>query len=401
MRIDSCTASAISDSRGRPTIEVELVSGSLSLRAGVPSGKSTGSHEAKELRDEDGDGVSRALAVVNGEVAALLLSREWESFQDIDAALIALDGTADKSRLGSNSILGTSMAAVRLFASAESVPLWKYIAAESGYVPHAPALFANVMNGGVHAKMRLPFQEYMIVAKAPTANESFVELKELFETLKTELEQETGTDVPMGDEGGYSPVFDSLEKPFEILSKLVAGNQYFSLAIDAAASELFKEGTYTLIGKSYSRDELLGVYESLTKKFPLRSIEDPFAEDDTEGFKNITKALGVTHRIVGDDLTVTNPVRIADAARKQLANAVIIKPNQIGTVTETLEAVHTARAAGWGIIVSHRSGETLDTFISDFAYGIGADGIKAGGLAQRERLEKYLRLVEIETKPAK
>ncbi len=400
MRIDSCRAHEILDSRGRPTIEVELTSGTRAATAGVPSGKSTGSHEAKELRDADGKGEVRAVAEVNGEIARLLLSREWSSPDEIDAALIALDGTLGKSRLGSNSILGASMAAVRLFAFAEGVPLWNYISIRSGYEPHAPPLFANVMNGGVHAKMRLPFQEYMVVAAAPPAGESFAELQRLFGNLKTELERETGADVPMGDEGGYSPTFSTLEKPFAILSKLIAGNVHFSLAIDAAASELFADTEYHLLGKAYSREELLGVYEELARRFPLKSIEDPFAEGDEEGFRAITAALGNSIRIVGDDLTVTDPDRIARAARLRMANAVIIKPNQIGTVTETLAAIKAARAAGWSIIVSHRSGETLDTFIADLAYGVGADGIKAGGLAQRERIEKYARLVAIEREAA-
>jgi len=400
MRIDSCTAREILDSRGRPTIEVELKSGALSATAGVPSGKSTGSHEAKELRDEGGKGILRAVAAVNGEIAALLSSCDWESLQDIDAALIALDGTSDKHRLGSNSILGTSMAALRLFALEQGVPLWKYISIQTGYEPKAPHLFTNVINGGVHADMRLPFQEYMVVAAAPTVKESFAELKKLFDILKTELERETGSPVPMGDEGGYSPTFDTLEKPFAILSKLSAGKPHLSLAIDAAASELFTEVEYHLIGEGYSREELLGVYTGLAKRFPLKSIEDPFAEGDEEGFRAITAALGESHLIVGDDLTVTDPARIARAATERLANAVIVKPNQIGTVTETFAAVKAARAAGWKVIVSHRSGETLDSFISDLAYGIGADGIKAGGLAQQERVEKYLRLIEIEAEAA-
>lgn len=399
MRIDSCTARAISDSRGRPTIEVELTSGAFSSRDSVPSGKSTGSHEETERRDPDG-GVAGEIANENSEIAGAIVGRDFASPGEVDAFLIALDGTPNKSRLGANEILSVSLASHRLFALTAGIPLWKYISKITGYEPKAPALFANVMNGGVHAKMRLPFQEYMVVAGAPTARESFAALEVLFKKLEEELVREVGVSVPMGDEGGYSPTFDTLEKPFAILSKLIAGNPHFSLAIDVAASEFFKDPEYHLLNEAYSREELLSVYQGLAERFPLRSIEDPFAEDDEEGFRAITASLGSSCRIVGDDLTVTDPERIAHAAGEKLANAVIVKPNQIGTVTETFAAIKAARAAGWGVIVSHRSGETMDTFIADLAYGVGADGLKAGGLAQPERIEKYARLAQIELENA-
>ena len=442
MHIISCKATEIKDTRGRPTVKVELVAriaedvgGLLPLpgrervgvmvaevcaTASVPSGKSTGSHEARELRDADGNGVSQALELLNGEVSTLSCSREFATLHELDEALLSLDGTPNKSRLGSNGILAVSIAAARLFAKERGVPLWKYLAEESGSTPAAPRLFANVINGGAHADFRLPFQEYMVVCggEEQTVEESFVALSSLYEELREVLlfevqhqdphlnplpEGEEAT-LPMGDEGGYSPTFSTIEKPFEILAKLIKGKPALSLAIDAAASELLASGekeTYKLLDRTYSRTELLALYEHLAQTFPLASIEDPFAEDDREGFRAINASLGARTTIVGDDLTVTNPTRIAAAAQEKLANAVIIKPNQIGSVTETLAAVSKACENGWKIIVSHRSGETDDTFIADLAYGLGTHGIKAGGLAQKERLEKYHRLLEIEREEEK
>jgi len=423
MHIISCKATEIQDTRGRPTVKVELAApGGLWAIASVPSGKSTGSHEAKELRDADGNGVSRALELLNSEVSTLICSRDFATLRELDEALLALDGTPDKSRLGSNGILAVSIAAARLFAKERGVPLWKYLAEESDSTPAAPRLFANVINGGAHADFRLPFQEYMVVCggEGQVVEESFAALSDLYKELRDVLARECGGEVSMGDEGGYSPTFSTIEKPFEILAKLIEGKPGLSLAIDAAASELLAPGekeTYKLLDRTYSRIDLLALYANLTQAFPLASIEDPFAEDDREGFRNITAQVvcplsphgervgvrgeGCLSLIVADDLTVTNPARIAAAAQEHLANAVIIKPNQIGSVTETLAAVRIARENGWKIIVSHRSDETDDTFIADLAYGLGTHGIKAGGLAQKERLEKYHRLLEIEREKEK
>jgi len=409
MHIISCEAHEIKDTRGRPTVEVELiandgdVSRELRATASVPSGKSTGKHEARELRDKDGDGVLEALTLLNGEIAQMICSQEFLSLQELDNALIVLDGTPDKSRLGSNGILAVSIASARLFASARNLSLWKYIAEETDSTPRMPRLFANVINGGAHADFRLPFQEYMVVCGGgeQTAEQSFAVLSALYEELRGVLVAECGEgNLPMGDEGGYSPTFSTVERPFEILAKLIDGKPNLSLAIDAAASELAVKAKgvniYKLLDKKYSRAELLELYERLVKDFPLHSIEDPFAEDDLDGFRDITAKLGMNTIIVGDDLTVTNPSRIVQSAEDKLANAVIIKPNQIGTIGEVFDAVRVAREHEWKIIVSHRSGETDDTFISDLAYGIGAHGIKAGGLAQKERLAKYQHLLEIE-----
>jgi enolase len=399
MNVDSVTACTILDSRGKPTIETEIQGSTfgpgsqgrtLNAKASVPSGKSTGSHEAKELRDADG-GVNTAVANVNGEIAVLLKSHAWNSAEEIDAALIALDGTPDKSRLGANAVLSVSIAASRLFAQAEGMPLWKSIANRAGTTPSAPRLYVNVMNGGAHADFRLPFQEYLLVAEGKTSS-ALATAQSSF----TELGKVLG-DVPMGDEGGYSPQFDQIEKPFELLAELVAKHSNSFIALDAAASEFFDPNVgYAVSHMKYSPVELFNLYEQLIAKYPLRSIEDPFAEDSDADFAKLTAAIGDRVLIIGDDFTVTNPARIRHAVEEKAINAVLIKPNQIGSVTEAIRAVQATHAAGWQVVCSHRSGETMDTFIADFAYGVGAYGLKAGGFAQKERMAKYDRLLEIE-----
>ncbi len=390
MRIDRLAARSILDTRGRPTVETTLHSGALSATASVPSGKSTGSHEACELRDIDG-GVTQAIGNVNGEIASALINRDFDSLDELDTFLIKLDGTQDKSRLGANAILSVSIAAMRLSALQEGIPLWKAIAKRAGTTPQAPRLFINVMNGGVHADFKLPFQEYMLVAEGktsaalPVAQKAFIKLGKIF-----------GSETTMGDEGGYAPTFNTLERPFELLAELVKEFPNTSIAIDAAASELFHDGAYHILGKVYSSEELSRTYENLVAHFPLRSIEDPYDENAHDDFTRLTAMLGEKILIVGDDLTVTNPTRIVDSAKHKEINAVLIKPNQIGTVLEAILAVQETYAAGFKAIASHRSGETDDTFIADFAYGVGAYGIKAGGLGQKERLEKYDRLLAIE-----
>jgi len=389
MRIDNITARSIPDTRGRPTIETTLGAGILSATASVPSGKSTGTHEALELRDADG-GVGTAVGNVNGEIAAALRNRDFTSAEEIDELLIRLYGTPNKSRLGANALLSVSIAAMRLFAQAEGIPLWKAIAKRAKTAPKAPRLYVNVMNGGVHANFKLPFQEYILVVEGatsvalPVAQEAFAKLGEKL------------GDVPMGDEGGYAPTFDTLEEPFEMLADLVKEFPGTSIAIDAAASEFYKDGAYQLLGKSYSAEELTTIYRSIVEKYPLHSIEDPFDEEAADDFARLTATLGDKVLIIGDDLTVTNPARITEAAGRKEINAVLIKPNQIGTVGEAILAVQATYAAGFAVVASHRSGETSDTFIADFAYSVGAHGIKAGGLGQQERLEKYERLLAIE-----
>ena len=393
MRIDHVTARQILDTRGRPTIETTLSSGDLHATASVPSGKSTGEHEAVEKRDAD-DSVASEVANENGEIAEALATRDFETPDELDAFLIELDGTPNKSRLGANEILSVSIATQRLFALQGGVPLWKAIAQRGGFTATAPRLFVNVMNGGVHAGFKLPLQEYMLVvggqtgSALPIAQKAFSRLGELL--LKSSFNGE------MGDEGGYAPTFDTLEKPFEILSELVKEFPGTKIAIDVAASQLFHDGAYHILGKEYSTDELARTYANLVGHFPVISIEDPFDEHATADFVRLTAAVNGRILIVGDDFTCTNPELIADAIQKKAINAVLIKPNQIGTVMEAIRAVQETHVAGFKAIASHRSGETDDTFIADFAYGIGAYGIKAGGLGQRERLEKYARLLAIE-----
>ena len=390
MKIERVEARSIPDTRGKPTVEVTLHADELSATASVPSGKSTGSHEAKELRDADG-GVETAVANVTGEIAREIALRDFASADELDTFLIALDNTPDKSRLGANAILGVSIAAQRLFAQEAGVPLWKAIAERAKTAPGAPRLYVNVINGGVHADFRLPFQEYILVCEGKTSS-ALATARAAFEKLGAEL-----GDVPMGDEGGYSPTFDTLEKPFELLAALVAEHSGTSIAIDAAANELRNgRGEYTLLGKDYTAAELTSIYGSIVERFPMHSIEDPFSEDATQDFARLTDALRGKCLVVGDDFTVTNPERIEAAREAGAITAVLIKPNQIGSVKEAIEAVQATHAAGWAAICSHRSGETDDTFISDFAYGVGAHGIKAGGLGQKQRLEKYERLLEIE-----
>jgi enolase len=388
MRIDAVTARAITDTRGLSTVETTMHAGTLSAIASVPSGKSTGAHEALELRDADGS-VTSALANVNGEIANAIISRDFATPDELDAFLIELDGTPNKSRLGANAILSVSIAAMRLFAQEEGLPLWSAISKRAGTTALAPRLYMNVMNGGVHANFKLPFQEYILVVEGPTTT-----AMSIADAAFIKLGQVLGN-VPMGDEGGYAPTFDMLERPFEILAGLVKEFPDTSIAIDAAASELFHDNSYHLLGKTYSAEGLSKIYEDLVARFPLRSIEDPFDEESADDFAQLTATLGQTILIIGDDLTVTNPMRVTEALNRKEINAVLIKPNQIGTVKEAILAVQETYAAGCEVVASHRSGETDDTFIADFAYGIGAYGIKAGGLGQKERLEKYDRLLAI------
>ena len=409
MKIDSISARAIPDTRKRPTIETTLTSGNLTATASVPSGKSTGQHEACELRDADG-GVSNALESVNIEIAKAVLERDFATLDELDSFLIELDGTPNKSRLGANAILSVSISAMRLLAFQENIPLWQAISRRAGTEPSAPRLFVNMINGGVHAGFKLPFQEYMLVVDGdtsvafPIAQKAFSKLGELLPKLNFGSNYRSLTSVdnlPMGDEGGYAPTFDTLEKPFEILAELVKEFSDTFIAIDAAASQLFHDGSYHILGKSYSTNELAETYANLAGVFGVRSIEDPFDEHATDDFVRLTTAVNGRILVVGDDFTCTNPVLIADAIQKKAVNAVLIKPNQIGTVMETIKAVQETQAAGLKVIASHRSGETDDTFIADFAYGVGAYGLKAGGLGQKERMEKYDRLLAIEKETKK
>ncbi len=394
MHINRVSARTISDTRGRKTIETTLFTDEFEATASIPSGKSTGSKEAKELRDEDGS-VTTAIHNVTGEIATVLSEHNFSTIRELDTFLCELDGTQDKSRLGANAILSVSIAMSRLFAQEAHIPLWRFIADTAGTTPASPRLFVNVMNGGAHAGFRLPIQEQILVIGEKTLKESVTVAHEAFSELGDMLRNEL-VDLPMGDEGGYSPSFDTIERPFELLSTIVSKRNNTSIAIDSAANELLDGNEYVLLKKRYTPTQLLELYTQLVKRFHFHAIEDPFAESDKQSFAEITKKLGKEVIIIGDDLIVTNPKLIEDAVEHKYINATLIKPNQIGTVSQTIDAVHKTYDAGWRAVVSHRSGETYDTFIADLAYGIGAHGIKAGGLAQQQRLAKYERLRTIE-----
>ena len=393
MRVTSCKAISIRDSRGNPTVEVELESGTARAVASVPSGKSAGSKEALEKRDSDG-GVESAIKNITERILPAITARGFSSPNEIDTLLRELDGTRNKENLGANAMLPVSIAATKLFALEAGRRPWKFIAEMNGFTPAFPRLYMNVLNGGAHADFCLPFQEYIIVAQG-TPSEAYEEATMIFWELG-ELIKKTIGPTPLGDEGGYSPAFNSIEKPFELLRSLVFPGDNVSIAIDAAATEFYKDGAYTILDEIYSTDKLLEVYKNLVERFGLMSIEDPFTENDYDGFKKMTAILGDKILVVGDDLTVTNPEILKTMIDQRAGNALIIKPNQIGTLEEVYETVRLAKDAGWKIVASHRSGETEDTFIADLAVGIGAFGIKAGAPSQKERVVKYNRLIEIE-----
>ena len=389
MKITSLKAKEIKDSRGKPTIEVEICSGDVCVIASVPSGASTGSREAKNVS------VDQAIKNINEIILPKLNGSTVEPLK-IDRVLLDLDGTKDKSNLGANAILGVSLAVTRLGARLEKKPLWQYINEISGVraEPSQPKLFMNVINGGVHANFRSPFQEYIVIT------DDYNKAKFLFEKLGKKITEKYG-EIELGDEGGYSPKTENIEEPFGLIENLLGEND--KIAIDSAASEFYENGGYQIFGQNYSSEELLEIYKKLVEKYSLESIEDPFYENDLEFFSKIIKnSLNWELKdkegellIVGDDLTTTNSESILDSVQNRRVNAVIIKPNQIGTLTEVYNAVKLAMASGWKIICSHRSGETMDTFISDLAVGIGAYGIKAGAPTQEVRRVKYERLEEI------
>lgn len=407
-KILTLTAHEILDSRGTPTVAVALGVEGGRGEASVPSGASVGAHEALELRDGDmavhgGRGVSKAIAHVNQTIAKAVAGKEF-SQQTLDAFLCELDGTPNKARLGANAILGVSIAFARAQASARGVALYAYLGSLDNRSAFAlPQPLFNVLNGGKHARHGIDIQECML---APVG---FKDVKEkvhaaeaCVSALKTLLEQK-GYDTETGDEGGFAPALASNDEALDVLVTAIAGAGYteqIKIALDIAASSLYKDGHYALTAggeeQPVTGEQMLGWYAGAAKKYPLISIEDGFAEDDWDGFTALTKTLGGSLYVVGDDLTVTNVQRIQLAAQKKAANACIIKPNQIGTITETIGAVRAAREAGWKVFASHRSGETMDAFIADFAVGLSCDYLKAGAPTRPERMAKYTRLMEIE-----
>lgn len=410
MKITSIKALEVLDSRGKPTVRAFVTLDDKSVHvSSVPSGASTGSHEAVELRDGDkarfgGLGVMNAVKNINTTIAAALKGMDVSNPEAIDKKMLELDGTPNKAKLGANAILAVSQACIRAAAHAKNLPLWKFIN-EYYFKDHAPSfprLMVNVVNGGKHAGWNFDIQEFMIVPTSNVPSKSVREAAEIFHALGAKLKK-NGLSTLVGDEGGYSPSLSSNEDVLETIVKAAGDIGYhdkddFNFALDAAASEFFKEGKYHFkkVGKVLTGDELVDYYIKLQEKYFIISFEDPFFEDDWEHFTKFTNAIRDTSLVVGDDLFTTDSKRIQKGIDTKSANAVLIKLNQIGSVLETVEAIRTARTAGWKVVISHRSGETEDSFMADFAYGSAADFIKTGSMSRSERLCKYNRLLEIE-----
>ncbi len=397
----------ILDSRGNPTVEVDVVLADGSRgRSGVPSGASTGAHEAVELRDGDkkrylGKGVRNAVEAVNGEIFDALSGMDAEAQVKIDQTMIALDGTPNKGRLGANAILGVSLATAKAAAAANKLPLYRYIGGTSARLLPVPMM--NILNGGVHADNPIDFQEFMIVPLgAATFAESLRAGAEIFQTLRAALKA-AGHNTNVGDEGGFAPNLPSAEAALDFVLKAIEKAGYrvgddVMLALDPAASEFFDNGTYNYKGEGKTRsiDQQVAYLAELTKNYPIVSIEDGMAEDDDTGWQKLTQRIGKHCQLVGDDIFVTNVARLADGIKNGIGNSILIKVNQIGTLTETLAAVETAHKAGYTAVMSHRSGETEDATIADLAVATNCGQIKTGSLARADRTAKYNQLLRIE-----
>jgi enolase len=399
-------ARQVLDSRGNPTVEVEVqLQSGASGRAAVPSGASTGEFEAVELRDGGdawgGKGVARAVANVNGEIAEAVRGIDADDQQGLDRRMIELDGTHNKGRLGANAILGVSLAAAKAAAAEEGMTLWRYLGGEAAHVLPVPMM--NILNGGAHADNKVDFQEFMVV---PVGFSSFSEgLQagvEVFHALKKTLSQR-GLNTAVGDEGGFAPDLDSNEAALEAVIAGIEAAGYrpgdeMAIALDPATSELFSDGVYDLEheGRKLSSDEMAAYWEDIASRYPVLSIEDGMDENDWEGWKALTDRIGDRVQLVGDDLFVTNPERLRDGIARGVANSILVKVNQIGTLTETLEAIRIAREAGYSAVMSHRSGETEDTTIADLAVATGCGQIKTGAPSRSDRVAKYNQLLRIE-----
>ena len=404
--IANTRARQILDSRGNPTVEVDVTLDSgASGRAAVPAGASTGTREALELRDGGeafgGKGVGRAVENVNGEIAAAIRGRDASDQQGLDRALIELDGTDGKTRLGANAILGVSMAVTRAAAADAGEPLWRYLGGEGANLLPVPTM--NVLNGGVHADNPVDFQEFMV---APVGAESFAAAlrigAEVYHQLKTTLKQR-GLASGVGDEGGFAPALESNEAPLELLVAAIEGAGYrpgddVAICLDPAASEFYRDGRYVLAGegRELSSDEMVDFWATVLDRYPVLSLEDGMAEQDWDGWQALTERVGERYQLVGDDIFVTNPAILREGIERGIANSILIKLNQIGTVTETLATIALARSAGYRAVISHRSGETEDTFIADLAVATGVGQIKTGAPARSERVAKYNQLLRIE-----
>jgi enolase len=395
-------ARQILDSRGNPTVEVDIeVEGGAVGRAAVPSGASTGKYEALELRDGGeawlGKGVSTAVRNVYEEIAPALLGVDADDQRAVDAVLLELDGTKDKSRLGANAILGCSLAAAKAAAGAAGVPLYRWIGGAGAHVLPVPML--NVINGGAHARNSLDLQEFMVVpAGADTFSEALRVAVEVFHTL-AKLLDERGLATAVGDEGGFAPDLPSTEAAIEAVLEAAerAGHRdRIALAMDPAASEIFSDGHYVLEGRTLSGEEMIDFWARLVDRYPIVSIEDGLAEDEWGSWRELTNRLGDRVQLVGDDLFVTNVARLEQGIEQGVANAILVKVNQIGTLSETLDAIALARAAGYKSVISHRSGETEDTTIADLAVATGAGQIKTGAPSRSDRVAKYNQLLRIE-----
>ncbi|RKV96222.1 MAG: phosphopyruvate hydratase [Candidatus Saccharimonas sp.] len=406
--ISSITARQILDSRGNPTVEADVVlrDGTLG-RAAVPSGASTGAGEALELRDGDngwgGKSVYQAVRNVNEIIAPALAGKDASDQTALDNIMLALDGTDNKSKLGANAILSVSLAAAKAAANAKKQPLWRYIANMTGKSPSLPLPMMNVMNGGAHAAFATDIQEFMIICKgAKTFEETLKMGTEIFHALAKILKNH---DYPttVGDEGGYAPrVRSGNREPLTLLSEAITSVGYtlgsdIVFAMDAASSEFYQDGRYELKceGKSLSSEEMIGWLEALVNEFPIVSIEDGLAENDWSGWQQLRARIGDRIQLVGDDLLVTNTSLVQKAIDEHAANALLVKPNQIGSLTETIQAVSMAQDAGWNTVMSHRSGETEDTTISHLAVGLGCGQIKTGSLSRTDRIAKYNELLRI------
>ena len=400
-------AREILDSRGNPTVEVDVLLDDGSFgRAAVPSGASTGAHEAVELRDGDdsryhGKGVRKAVEAANTEIADAILGLDAEDQRDIDMAMIELDGTQNKSRIGANAILGTSLAVAKAAANARGLPLYSYIGGVSAHLLPVPMM--NIINGGEHADNPIDIQEFMVM---PVGAENLAEGvrwgAEIFHTLKKGLAQK-GLSTSVGDEGGFAPDLASTRDALDFIMESIrtAGFEPGTdvvLALDCAATEFYRNGRYDISGEKLSLDgvEMAEYLDRLCRDYPIRSIEDGMAEDDFEGWKALTDRIGDTVQLVGDDLFVTNPTRLTDGIGRGLANSLLVKVNQIGTLSETLDAVDIATRAGYTSVMSHRSGETEDATIADLAVATNCGQIKTGSLARSDRLAKYNQLIRIE-----
>ena len=405
--IKNIKAREILDSRGNPTVEVDVfLENGVFGRAAVPSGASTGEYEAAELRDNDknrynGKGVLNAVNNVNDEINKTLIGTDVNDQTKIDNTMINLDGTQNKSRLGANAILGVSLASARAASTVNNIPLYQHLGTTNDFIMPVPMM--NILNGGSHANNTVDIQEFMIFPfGASTFSEALRIGTEIFHKLKSELHKK-GLNTAVGDEGGFAPNLSSNEEAIEIILKSIEkagykpGEEVF-LALDVAASELYENGEYNLMSenKAFSSSEMTSYLESLVEKYPIISIEDGLDENDWDGWKKLTKSLGQNVQIVGDDLTVTNITRLQKAIDNKSMNSILIKLNQIGTLSETIQAVELARKVNYGAVISHRSGETEDTFIADLSVAMGMGQIKTGSISRSDRVAKYNQLLRIE-----